>query len=57
VTMSDQLCPCGMPLWEEDEHCMECGQTVERPPDCPNCGERLKDPDSCEICREATQLP
>ena len=55
--MSDQLCPCGMPLWEEDEHCMECGQTVERPPDCPNCGERLKDPDSCEICREATQLP
>ena len=49
--MLDQLCPCGMPLWEEDEHCMECGQAVDRPPNCPECGERLQDPDACEICR------
>jgi len=44
-----------MPLWEEDEHCMECGQAVEHPPGCPECGERLQDPDACEICRWESQ--
>ena len=40
-----------MPLWDEDEHCMECGQAVERPLTCPDCGETLQDPEACEICR------
>ena len=49
--ISDQYCPCGIPLWEGEDYCQNCGQENEWDPVCPNCDEKLDDPDSCDFCR------
>ena len=49
--ISDQYCPCGVPLWEGEDYCQNCGQENEWDPVCPNCDEKLDDPDSCDFCR------